>query len=56
MARTLTQAEVGQLVLRLVIAGFYPQEDFILQPKGKILVSPEARQFLRQHPARISAS
>jgi hypothetical protein len=47
MIRALTKSEVGELVIRLAVAGFVPGRDFTLNDEGQILASPEVREFLR---------
>jgi hypothetical protein len=54
MKRALTKSEVSELVLRLVLAGFYPGQHFVLTDSGQVLASPEVRNFLKQTPSWIA--
>ncbi len=54
MKRALTKSEVGELVLRLVLAGFYPGQHFVLADSGQVLASPEVRKFLKQTSAWVA--
>ncbi|MEL6225140.1 MAG: hypothetical protein AAFQ57_13665 [Cyanobacteria bacterium J06626_14] len=55
MTRTLNQIEVGMVILRLVVGGFFPNQDFVVTGSGQVLASPEARAFLRRNLAWIEA-
>ncbi|MGJ3251749.1 MAG: hypothetical protein ACFE0J_11540 [Elainellaceae cyanobacterium] len=55
MKRALTKSEIGELVLRLVLAGYYPGQHFILTEDGQVLASPEARSFLKHTPVWASS-
>jgi hypothetical protein len=50
MVRSLTESEVGILILRLVMAGFIPSKDFKVTDDGQVLASPEVRAFLKRTP------
>ncbi|MEB3357098.1 MAG: hypothetical protein VKK04_10245 [Synechococcales bacterium] len=41
------------VVLRLVIAGYYPNQHFIITDQGQVLACLEAREFLKQTRAWI---
>ncbi|MGF1512298.1 MAG: hypothetical protein ACFB5Z_01185 [Elainellaceae cyanobacterium] len=51
MKRVLTPAEVSLVVLKLVIAGFYPEQHFVLTERGQVLACPQARAFLQKASA-----
>lgn len=51
MVRSLTESEVGVLVLRLVLAGFVPSQDFKITDDGQVLASPQVRAFLKRTTA-----
>ncbi|MBF2078658.1 MAG: hypothetical protein IGR76_09075 [Synechococcales cyanobacterium T60_A2020_003] len=51
MVRSLTEAEVGVLVLRLALAGFVPAKDFKITDDGQVLASPDVRAFLKRTTA-----
>ncbi len=51
MKRVLTPAEVGVVVIKLVIAGFYPEQHFVLTEQGQVLACPKAREFLQKTAA-----
>jgi hypothetical protein len=51
MVRSLTESEVGVLVLRLVLAGFMPSQDFKITDDGQVLASPQVRAFLKRTTA-----
>ncbi|MGF1498805.1 MAG: hypothetical protein ACFB8W_18565 [Elainellaceae cyanobacterium] len=53
MKRKLTSEEVGIVVLRLVIAGYYPNQHFIITDQGQVLACLEAREFLKQSRAWV---
>ncbi|MGB3616184.1 MAG: hypothetical protein WBA10_20490 [Elainellaceae cyanobacterium] len=53
MKRVLTSAEISIAVVKLVIAGFYPEQHFVLTGSGQILACPAARAFLQNTSAWI---
>ena len=55
MTRTLKRSEVSMAALRLVIGGFFPGHDFVIDESGQLLASPQARAFLRKNLAWIEA-
>lgn len=57
MKRILTPSEVGVVVIKLAIAGYYPEQHFVLTQQGQVLACPEARAFLqRTHSWRDPAT
>ena len=53
MKRLLTTAEVEMAILKLVTAGYYPNQHFRITEDGQLLACPEAREYLKQAPAWI---
>lgn len=51
MKRVLTPSEVSIVVLKLAIAGYYPEQHFVLTQQGQVLACPEARAFLQRTSA-----
>ena len=53
MKRLLTAAEVEMAILKLVTAGYYPEQHFRVTDDGQLLACPEARNYLKQASAWI---
>ena len=53
MKRLLTTAEVEIAILKLVTAGYYPEQHFRVTDDGQLLACPEARNYLKHASAWI---
>ncbi len=49
--RSLNQAEVNTLLVKLTLAGFIPDRDFKVDSTGQVLAKPAVMEFLKRVPA-----
>ncbi|MGK7889055.1 MAG: hypothetical protein AB4042_06945 [Leptolyngbyaceae cyanobacterium] len=53
MKRLLTTPEVTMTILKLIVAGYYPDQHFRITEAGDLLACPEAQHYLQHATAWV---